>query len=502
MGERIRNYDWANTPLGAVNTWPHSLRTCIRIMLTSRQPIWIGWGKDLIKFYNDPYKAIVGGKHPWALGKPASEVWSEIWHDIEPMLRKVMEEDEGTYVESQLLIMERNGYPEETYYTFSYTPIPGDDGKTAGMFCANSDDTEKIISERQLMTLTSLGKRLTDCKTSGDVIRKTIETLQENSQDFPFAIFRKIDGNKALLSHHTLGNGQQLVKNEIDINDEDVLASTIKKAYDSGKPALLKDIIEGIGLFPTGAWQVSPDKLIVLPVTQSASKGIFGFLTLGINPYRLLDEKYLGFLQLIADQVSTAFADVYAFEEERKRAEALAEIDRAKTTFFSNISHEFRTPLTLLLGPIEDAINNPEDVENNKAKLGVAYRNARRMQKLVNTLLDFSRIEAGKLEGKFAKVDICQFTEDLASTFRSAVEKAGMKLHFKCQTVDDEVYVDVDMWEKIVLNLVSNAFKYSREGEIEIAIYQTGREIKFSVTDAGIGIPADQIDKIFNRFIE
>src|SRR5689334_7307567 len=218
MGQRIRDYDWSKTSLGPVETWPHSLRTCVRIMLTSRQPIWIGWGKDLIKFYNDPYKAIVRGKHPWALGQPASVVWKEIWKDIEPMLRQVMEKDEGTYVESQLLIMERNGYPEETYYTFSYTPIPGDDGKTEGMFCANTDDTAKIISERQLRTLTQLGKRLADCKSNKEIIEKTIETLEENPYDFPFAIFRSITDNKAIFTHSTpLDEAAPLVAKEYSL---------------------------------------------------------------------------------------------------------------------------------------------------------------------------------------------------------------------------------------------------------------------------------------------
>ncbi|MBK6400155.1 MAG: hypothetical protein IPF75_18360 [Bacteroidetes bacterium] len=200
MGDLIRRYDWLNTSLGCVDTWPQSLRTCIRIMLTSRQPIWIGWGKDLIKLYNDPYIAIVGGKHPWALGTPVSEVWSEIRKDIDPLLKKVTENNEGTYVESQLLIMERNGYPEETYYTFSYTPIPGDDGKTAGVFCANSDDTERIISERQLKTLTLLGKNLTECNTEREIIERAIDTLHGNPYDFPFVMFARINVKK----HHWL----------------------------------------------------------------------------------------------------------------------------------------------------------------------------------------------------------------------------------------------------------------------------------------------------------
>src|ERR1700722_14350990 len=180
MGQRIREYDWSATPLGPIDGWPQNLRTCLRIMLASRQPIWIGWGKESIKLYNDPYRAIVGGKHPVALGSPASLVWKDIWREIGPLLRRVMENDEGTYAESQLLIMERNGYPEETYYTFSYTPIPGDNGDTAGMICANTDDTDRIISERQLKTLTQLGKKLTDSKSNEDVIRTAINTVKEN----------------------------------------------------------------------------------------------------------------------------------------------------------------------------------------------------------------------------------------------------------------------------------------------------------------------------------
>lgn len=501
MGQLIRDYDWSKTSLGPVESWPQSLRTCIRIMLTSRQPIWIGWGKDLIKFYNDPYKAIVGGKHPWALGKPASVVWKDIWKDIEPMLKQVMEKDEGTYVESQLLIMERNGYPEETYYTFSYTPIPGDDGKTAGMFCANTDDTERITSERQLKTLTQLGKHLADSRSNAEIIQKTIATLEENPYDFPFAIFRTIVNNRAVYTHSTaLGDSFKLITKEIDLDGDNEISATVRKAFNEKKLQAFEHLMAKVGELPKGAWQVSPDKVIVLPIVQTATKEPYGLLVIGVNPYRLLDEKYLGFFSLVADQIATAFADVHVLEEERKRAEALAEIDRAKTTFFSNISHEFRTPLTLLLGPIEDVLNDPSTIQENKVRMDVAYRNALRMQKLVNTLLDFSRIEAGRMEGKFSPVNICSFTQELASTFRSAIEKAGMQLIFDCDNIQNEVYVDVDMWEKIVLNLVSNAFKYSRQGTITISIKETKNTIQFSVADKGVGIPPDQIDNIFDRF--
>lgn len=501
LGELIRSYDWSSTSLGPVETWPQGLRTCVRIMLASRQPIWIGWGKEQIKLYNDPYKAIVGGKHPWALGKPASAVWSDIWSNIEPMLRKVMEHDEGTYAEAQLLIMERNGYPEETYYTFSYTPIPGDDGKTAGMFCANTDDTERIINDRQLRTLTTLGKKLTDCSSDSEIIKKFIETAEANPYDFPFAIFRTIAQNKARLANSTdLGEAAKFVAKDVQLDAPGPVAETIRLALDTRKPQVFNNTRQRIGDLPMGAWNVPPDTVIVMPIVQPGSKDPFGVAIVGVNPYRLLDEEYMGFFSLIADQLAQSFADVHLLEAERKRAQSLAELDHAKTIFFSNISHEFRTPLTLLLGPVQEILSDSNTTLAQRQRMEVVHRNALRMQKLVNTLLEFSRIEAGRKEGRFRKVDITQMTNDLANTFRSAIEKAGMELKVTAGKITADVYVDTDMWERIILNLVSNAFKYSKEGHIHIDTRQTGDTITTTISDTGAGIAPEHLDKVFDRF--
>ncbi|RYY90870.1 MAG: response regulator [Chitinophagaceae bacterium] len=497
LGERIRCYEWSGTSLGPVTQWPQSLQTCVRIMLSSRQPIWIGWGPELIKLYNDPYKAIVGGKHPWALGRPASEVWREIWDDIAPMLNTVMEKDQGTYVESQLLIMERNGYPEETYYTFSYTPIPGDDGRPAGMICANTDDTERIISERQLRTLTRLGKLLTDTKTSKEVVAQTLEALAVNPQDFPFSAY--YEWNEGAARCMKLSEAELPLPTEVQPGTGTPFSAVFAEAAKLRQLQVIEAGLLGFTLQPGGAWGVAPHKVAVLPVL-SPGREPYGFIVFGINPYRLVDENYSSFFTLLADQVATSFAGVHSMEEERKRAEALADIDRAKTTFFSNISHEFRTPLTLLLGPVEDALNDPYTIPANRERMDVAYRNGLRLQKLVNTLLEFSRIEAGRLEGSYSKVDIVSYTCDLASTFRSAIEKAGMELRFETSPVAGDVYVDTEMWERIVLNLVSNAFKYSEQGAITVGVHGEGDNAVISVVDTGIGIPEDQLSKVFDRF--
>lgn len=501
LGELIRNHDWSHTSLGSVDQWPQSLRTCIQIMLTSRQPYWIGWGKDLIKFYNDPYKAIVGGKHPWALGKPASMVWNEIWRDIEPMLKKVMENNEGTYVESQLLIMERNGYPEETYYTFSYTPVAGDAGDVEGMICANSDDTDRILNERQFRTLTELGKAFIDAKTIQEVYDRTIGSLKNNPYDFPFALFYETSGPSLQLVSSSFARGKDFTApDRLAFDDGSGLALLLMKAATLKAPVLMEDLRSYFGEMPSGAWSVSPEKAIILPIAQRGQKNTYGFLIVGLNPYRLLNEKYQSLFELIADQVATSIADVQSIEAERKRHEALAEIDRAKTIFFSNISHEFRTPLTLMLSPLQSLLESENLDIQQRRDLEISLRNTFRLQKLVNTLLDFSRIEAGRMEGNFRKVDLCQLTSDLASVFRSAIESAGIQYVVNCEKLHDRVTVDVDMWEKIVLNLISNAFKYTKNGKIEVTLRQEGKNVQLTVADTGIGISEADQARIFERF--
>lgn len=184
-----------------------------------------------------------------------------------------------------------------------------------------------------------------------------------------------------------------------------------------------------------------------------------------------------------------------------RQREELAQLDKLKTQFFANISHEFRTPLTLMMGPLEDALANEEGLSAaNRQRLELARRNSVRQLKLVNTLLDFSRIEAGRMEASYEPTDLCALTIELASVFRSAIERAGMRMMIDCAPLSEMVYVDREMWEKIVLNLLSNAFKFTFEGEIEVSLRQVGPAVELAVRDTGTGIPADEIPRLFERF--
>ena len=226
-----------------------------------------------------------------------------------------------------------------------------------------------------------------------------------------------------------------------------------------------------------------------------------GFLVLGISSRLRFDEHYRDFCDRVTSQVATAIANARAWEEVRERAEALAETDRAKTTFFSNISHEFRTPLTLMLGPIEDMLSRSHDsFTGSREELDLLHRNTLRLLKLVNKLLDFSRIEAGRMQAAYEPVDLPAFTAELASVFRSAVEKAGLRLSVNCRPLDEPVYVDRAMWEKIVLNLLSNAFKFTFAGEITVSLRKTGQSAELYLRDTGTGIPEHELPHIFDRF--
>jgi PAS domain S-box-containing protein len=500
LGARMREIDWSKSPLGPVEAWPESLRTCVRIMLTSRQPMFVWWGDDLINLYNDAYRSILGGKHPQALGLPASVVWSEIWDQVGPRAQTAMKTEEGTYDEALLLIMERNGYPEETYYTFSYSPVPNDQGGTGGILCANTDDTQRILGERQLATLRELAATTVNARTRDEACALSARALRGNARDLPFAMIYLFDADRKvahLSATSGIHHGHTAAPETIWMNEGSgsrfaslAHAHATRVVYQLGQHKNL----------PTGDWDRPPSQAIALPIAGSGQTNQGGLLVVGLNRFRVLDDSYRSFLELVAGQISASIANAIAYEEERKRGSALAELDRAKTTFFSNISHELRTPLTLLLGPIEDAMAVEPKNADERERLELLHRNALRLLKLVNMLLDFSRLEAGRMQASYEPLDLAAFTRDLASVFRSAIERAGLKLKLHIEEIAEPVYVDRDMWEKIVMNLLSNALKSTFDGEIEVSLRPTPKGAELTVRDTGTGVPASDLPYLFERF--
>src|ERR1700757_2299076 len=454
LARLVHEFDWTTTPLGSIERWPQSLQTIVRTMLTSRFAMWMSWGPDLTFLYNDAYaKMTLGKKHPWALGKPSQKVWEEIWDDIGPRIRKVLDTGEATWDEALLLFLERSGYREETYHTFSYSPLSGDDGKATGHLCVVTEETDRVIGERRLKTLRTLATELSKIITEEDVVSSVSRSLSENQLDLPFTLTYLVseDGKQARLACHTgITAGHRGAPEMIELADRNQTwpISEILGGKDS---VLADDLLLRFDSVPSGAWDRPPVRALLLPITSQGQGTPAGVLIAALNPYRPLDVNYAGFLNLLAGQIAASIANARAYEKEKQRAEALAEIDRAKTQFFSNVSHEFRTPLTLMLAPLEDMLAEPDGLApHHHERLSIAHRNSLRLLKLVNTLLDFSRIEAGRFQASYEPTDLSPLTVELASVFRSAVERAGLRLVVNCPSLDEPVYVDRELWEKIV----------------------------------------------------
>ena len=502
MAALISSKNWSQTPLGPREIWQQSLQTALRILVTSRYQMWLGWGPDLNFFYNDAYRATtIGTKHPWALGQPVSKVWEEIWQDIGPRIETVLRTGKATWDEGLLLLLERSGYPEETYHTFSYSPLPDDDGRIGGMLCVVTEDTERFIGARRLATLQQLASQLSAVRTEPDVCVAIQRGLDANQHDLPFTLTYLYDaaGTSARLACHTgIADNHPAALTQIDVPSANSLWPA--QAILAGSPKVILDDLSSLSALPTGAWNEPPHSAVVVPIVQQGQTRPAGMLVAAINPYRPFDDSYAGFVDLVASQIASGLASARAYEAERQRAEALAELDRAKTAFFSNVSHEFRTPLTLMLGPLEEAIArlSPRDAE----QLTMVQRNGLRLLRLVNTLLDFSRIEAGRVRASYRPTDLALYTAELASNFRSACERAGLDLVVDCRTLIHPVYVDADMWERIVLNLISNAFKYTLRGGIHVTLKQLDElnAVELVVADSGVGIPEQEIPRIFERF--
>ena len=502
MATLIAAKDWSRSPLGAIETWPQSLKIALQIMLDSRYAMWMGWGADLTFFCNDAYRPTLGVKQSWALGAPSREVWAEIWSDIGPRIESVLRTGQATYDEDLLLFLERHGYPEETYHTFSYSPLPGETGAIGGHLCVVVEDTERFIAERRLRVVREVASKVAGARTAEALFAEIGDCLAANARDLPFMLIylREADGQGArLVSNTGVPLGHAAAPSLIELGDAPT-AWRIGEVLDAAAPRTLNDskLFEGL----PGVWDKPPREAVTMPIPQQGHATPAGVVVFGLSPYRPLDDAYRGFLDLLVTQITVGLANVRAYEDERRRADALAELDRAKTIFFSNVSHEFRTPLTLMLGPLEEVLSNPPpgQTADERGLIDTAHRNGLRLLKLVNSLLDFSRIEAGRMEPSYEAIDIVTMTKDLASVFRAATDKAGLTLEVDSSPISEPTFVDPAMWEKIVLNLVSNAFKYTLRGRIVVSLRREGDELALSVEDTGVGIAEHEIPHLFDRF--
>ena len=505
MGRLARAFDWATTPLGEVAVWPQSLRTAASICLKSRFPMLLWWGPEKTQLYNDGYRVILGDKHPRSLGQAGDECWAEIWDVVGPLYEEVVATGTSTWSEDLLLHIERSGYLEETYFTFSYSPILDEAGGVGGVLVTVVETTDRVLSERRMRTLRDIAAAPSGGTDRRLACRVVTETLDVDPHDVPFALIylAEDEGSTAtLVGASGLRGAGGSVQASVAVDAAAECASDpwrIGDALRSGGPAVVR---VPPGLAPQWHGREAVKQAVVTPFGTPRHDRAAGVLVAGVNPGRELDDDYNTFFRLIADQLANRVAAAEAYAAERERAEKLAALDQAKTTFFSNVSHEFRTPLTLLLGPLGELLDDPDTdlAEVDRERLDMALRNATRMLKLVNTLLDFTRLEGGRLRAVRRPVDLAQLTESLTAVFESAMANAGLEYRVEIDGPDGAVSVDPDLWEKIVLNLVSNAFKYTPSGTVTVRQGVEEERIILEVEDTGVGVRAEDMPHLFERF--
>ena len=510
MAERIRRLDWSRTPIGPSDKWSAALRTTVGLMMANRFPMLLWWGPDYISLYNDAYIPVLGLKHPNALGLPVRECWSEIWDVLKPLIDTPFNGGPSTWIEDFELHLQRSGFTEEAHFTVAYSPVPdpATSSGIGGVLATVHEIGDKVVAQRRVAILRDLGAETTESGVE-ETCRVAANTLARHAKDVPFALLYLIDadGAYARLAATAGADPGTGASPEVVSLDKDGGESgwPLTSAFRGQGMVEVTDLASRFEDTPPGPWPERPHTAVVLPLRSNKANEPFGLLVGGVSARLKFDDQYRSFYALAANQIATAVATARVHEEERKRAEGLAEIDRLKTAFFSNVSHEFRTPLTLMLGPLEELKRETGAAPDARARalrqrIDLIQRNGLRLLKLVNTLLDFSRIEAGRVRAAYEPVDLSTFTAELAGVFRSAIEKAGLRLEVDCPPMSEPAYVDRDMWEKIVLNLVSNAFKFTFEGAIEVKLRNDGAHFELTVRDTGAGIPADELPRVFERF--
>jgi len=288
-------------------------------MLNSRYPMFVWWGQELTNLYNDAYIPVLGARHPQALGQSAPNVWKEIWNVVGPQAEVVLNEERATWNEDLLLVMERYGYTEETYFTFSYSPALNDDGSVGGVFCACTEETAKVVGERRLRTLREIAEKTADAKTAEEACSLSAQAISSNPYELPFALvyLKDSSGKRAYLSGAAgIDSGDAASPLEIDITQTEATTDQwplfVVKATDS--ELLVDDLNIRFGLIPGGPWPEPARSALILPLSQPGQREPTGFLIAGISPRRLFDDDYRGFLNLVAGQVSTGIINARSYE--------------------------------------------------------------------------------------------------------------------------------------------------------------------------------------------
>ncbi len=480
MAGRLAAFPWERTPLGPPNRWPESLRTTVTTLLHSRFPMLLCWGRDLVMLYNDGYIPTLGDKHPAVLGGPLREAWADIWDVVGPLEYGVLEGGPPIWAQDQLFLLERGHGPEEAFYTYSASHVPDPNG-AGGVLAVMSETTGSVVSARRMALLNSLSRRLGTNSDPDEAAAAALRTLAGAPEDLVQGGLVRLAREAPPQLMGSFGQGE--------LTDDDLCR-------------IAETAADGTALWPAGSTtgRGGGARAVALPLRGDDAAAL-AIVTVP-NPLRPLDEEHLTFLTLVADQVAQVIADATARAQEKARLEALAALDAAKTAVLSNVSHEFRTPLTLILGPLEDHLNGRTDALDAPS-VAAMHEQALRLLHLVDGLIAVARMETESATPSLVPVDVAALTHDVLQIFDPAVRRAGLTLTASTDLADPVADLDPALWDRIVVNLVGNALKYTRDGTIEVALSEVADpepRLVLTVADTGVGIAPEEQPRIFDRF--
>jgi PAS domain S-box-containing protein len=625
MGRRISEMDWSDTLLGPTRGWPQSLKTAVSILLTSRYPMFIWWGEDLLNLYNDAYIPVLGARHPEALGRPASEVWHEIWDDVGQQAKFVVDEAQSIFQERRLLLTERNEYTEETYFTYSYSPLRDDSGEVGGVFCTCLEETQRVLYERRLHVLRQISEVAAVASSLDEAGRRIAGVLRSAGRDVSFALLYEIDERASeyrLVADTGVGPDPELAPDRLPLDGSGDGLWNFERA--AGRPPLTVQLDPELDL-PGGAWPEPATSARVLPLTSTPEGNATFLLIAGLSPRRQMDEDYARFFDLLASTVAGALSNVRAYEieqrtlreseerfrtlansmpqlawmarpdgqvfwfnrrwyeytgvapdgvedrdwssvldpdelprvrehyeasiasgtpwedtfrlrrhdgemrwhlsralpvrdesgeivlwfgtntditERREMEQALRDADRRKDQFLAALAHELRNPLAPLSHGLEMLGMTTDSAAAEKVRLSME-RQLENIVRLVDDLLDVSRVSLRKVQLKRERVSLSLVLDHAIETARSAIVAREHELEYERPDEGLVLFGDRTRLEQVFANLLHNAAKYTpRGGRIRVETEADDTEVRVAVADDGIGIAEEDRARIFELFAQ
>ncbi len=395
VGRLVSETDWSKTELGPLESWPTGLKTLLNIILASRFPMLLWWGRDLLHFYNDAVLPILSDKHPAALGAPAAQVWTEAWGIAGPMAHNILAGGPATWAEDLQLFINRAGLAEEGYFTFSFSPAPQDD-LIGGVLITVQESTARVRSERQIRMLHELAARASGARCEDDAYRVSLQVLSQNELDLPFVLLyalNQVDGEARLVGASGWAGYEGPARPDRVSLEEDADSVTwpLAEVLATGRATLVEDLVRRFGALPAGRWGGRPERAIALPLCRAGQPTPCAVLVGGVSPHRPFDEWYRTFYQATADQVMAVVEHARAYGEERKRAQEFAELARQRREWQDELERRVAERTDALAAMTQQLQAENARHQATERRLQIAYDELRSTER---TVLQQERLRA------------------------------------------------------------------------------------------------------------